>query len=108
MTAALAQDQATFRASFDESIQDNSELHTYVRLKCNSIPSSQSLLPKDMLFEIKGRSRSAELEGVFFLATAKTYPSRNVEMRVLAQAALFLFSLILLQVEHFPGPQDGE
>ncbi|KAF5380853.1 hypothetical protein D9615_004102 [Tricholomella constricta] len=74
-----ADDQASFRASFDESMQTNSELHSYIRVKCSE-PAYSALLPKGMLFEVKGQPRSAAAEGVYFFATIKPFPSQNTAL----------------------------
>ncbi|RDB21526.1 Cutinase gene palindrome-binding protein [Hypsizygus marmoreus] len=73
-------DQVTFRASFEESFQTNTDLLSYIRLKCNENFSSYSADTKDVLFEIKGHPHSHETEGKCFFAIAKPYPSRNTEM----------------------------
>ncbi|KAG5637756.1 hypothetical protein H0H81_003323 [Sphagnurus paluster] len=91
---ATPDDQAMFRASFEESIEGNTELHAFVRIKCSEKfqPPGPAIV-QDMLFEIKGQPRSADVEGMFFFATAKPYPSpsRNTEM---------LFTFLDLKVEN--------
>ncbi|KAF8077788.1 white collar 2 type of transcription factor [Lyophyllum atratum] len=77
---ATTDDQAEFQASVEESIQQNSELHCFVRLKCSGDLPSSPESPKDMLFEIRGEAHSSNADGVFFFVTAKAYPSRNTEM----------------------------
>lgn len=75
-------DQATFRASFDESLQQNSGLHSFVRIKCTgNLPSYSTTFPEDMLFEIRGEPRSTDTEGAFLFVMAKPYPSRNTEIQ---------------------------
>lgn len=78
----LADDQATFRACFEESIERNSKLLTYVRLKCSESLPYYSSDSKDMLFEIKGYPHTHEIDGSCFFATAKPHPSQNTEMCV--------------------------
>lgn len=75
-----ADDQAAFRASFEESIRENSELLTYTRLKCSESLPSYSTDTKDMLFEVKGHPHLLETEVKCFFASAKPYPSKNTEM----------------------------
>jgi PAS domain-containing protein len=76
---ALADDQAVFRTTFEESVRNKSELLSYVRLQCNGNRLSYSHT-EDALFEIRGYLPECEAEGGYFFAVAKPYPSRNVAM----------------------------
>ncbi|KAG5647311.1 hypothetical protein DXG03_000849 [Asterophora parasitica] len=74
-----ADDKTSFRASFDESVQTKSELHSYVHVKCVEAHAAYPA-PDDMLFEIRGQSRS-EPDGVFFFAAMNPFKScRNEDL----------------------------
>lgn len=78
----LADDQVVFRSTFEESIRNKSELHSYVRLQCSGNRSSYSDT-EDVLFEIRGHPHfipECETEGSCFFAVAKPYPGRNIAM----------------------------
>ncbi|KAF8226788.1 hypothetical protein L208DRAFT_1422566 [Tricholoma matsutake] len=75
-------DQVVFRSTFEESIRNKSELHSYVRLQCSGNRSSYSDT-EDVLFEIRGHPHfipECETEGSCFFAVAKPYPGRNIAM----------------------------
>ncbi|KAJ3776809.1 white collar photoreceptors-like protein [Lentinula raphanica] len=79
-------DQAIFRASFEESLGGNKELLSYVRLKCGTPATTYPFMPmKEVLFEVKGYPRFAVENNPAsgcqcFFAMAKPYMSRNMTM----------------------------
>ena len=84
-------DRETFKKNFEESIRDNSDMQSYVRMQTKpdapSPPSSSSsseAAPRatEVLFEVIGYPHFIEGDDSCkcFFATAKTYPSRNTAM----------------------------
>lgn len=74
-----------FHRGFEESIRTNTELLSYVRLKCNPAVKSSHSSTNDMLFEIKGYPHFVTEQGPeckCFFAMAKPYPGRNIAMCV--------------------------
>ena len=84
-------DRENFKKNFEQSIKDNSDMQSYVRMQAkpdaSSSPSSASAseaTPRasEVLFEIIGYPHFIEGDESCkcFFATAKTYPSRNTAM----------------------------
>jgi hypothetical protein len=79
-------DQAIFRASFEESLAGRKELLAYVRLKCSTPAATYPFLPmKETLFEVKGYPRFVVEDNPgsgcqCFFAMAKPYNSRSITM----------------------------
>jgi hypothetical protein len=84
-------DRENFKTVFEQSIRDNSDMQSYVRMHTKPEvppPASSTSTPEaaswatEVLFEIVGYPHFVEGEGTCkcFFATAKTYPSRNTAM----------------------------
>jgi hypothetical protein len=83
-------DRENFKKNFEQSIRDNSDMQSYVRMQAKpeapSPPSSTSTSEPakgtEVLFEINGYPHFIEGDDSCkcFFATAKTYPSRNTAM----------------------------
>jgi len=82
-------DRENFKKNFEQSIRDNCDMQSYVRLQAkpdaSSPPSNTSgAVPRaaEVLFEIIGYPHFIEGDESCkcFFATAKTYPSRNTAM----------------------------
>ncbi|KAF9780551.1 hypothetical protein BJ322DRAFT_1083717 [Thelephora terrestris] len=84
-------DRENFKTVFEQSIRDNSDMQSYVRMHTKPEvppPASSTSTPEaasratEVLFEIIGYPHFVEGEGTCkcFFATAKTYPSRNTAM----------------------------
>jgi len=78
---ASLEDQTTFQASFNQSVQNFTELHSYLRIKCNGNSTFYQQFPKGRLFEVKGQTRAYQTEGpdILFFITAKPYPGHSTE-----------------------------
>jgi len=79
------EDQSAFQRGFEDSIRTNSEFVSYIRLKSNPLLKPGSVVPNDVLFELKGYPHSVTEQGPdckCFFAIAKPYPSRNIAMWV--------------------------
>ena len=88
--APLVDDHENFKKRFEQSIRDNSDMQSYVRMQARheapSLPSTSTseAAPRatEVLFEINGYPHFIEGDDTCncFFATAKTYPSRNTAM----------------------------
>jgi len=77
------EDQSAFQRGFEDSIRTNSEFVSYIRLRSNPSLKPGSVVPNDVLFELKGYPHSVAEQGPdckCFFAIAKPYPSRNIAM----------------------------
>lgn len=88
---SLVDDRDNFKRSFDQSIRDNSDMQSYVRMHAKpEAPSPASSAntsevtsrATEVLFEIVGNPHFIEGDDACkcFFAAAKTYPSRNTAM----------------------------
>jgi hypothetical protein len=95
-------DRENFKKNFEQSIRDNSDMQSYVRMQAKPeapSPTSSTSTPgatpraTEALFEVNGYPHFIEGDDSrkCFFATAKTYPSRNTAM-----------------AEHVPRAEDGE
>lgn len=84
-------DHEDFKKNFEQSIKDNSDMQSYVRMQAKpeappppSSTSTSEAAPRatEVLFEINGYPHFMEGDDSCkcFFATAKTYPSRNTAM----------------------------
>ncbi|KAM6500417.1 white collar 2 type of transcription factor [Amanita muscaria] len=77
---ASQDDQLAFCSAFQQSINTNAELLSYLHFKCNSFSASGSSGFKEVLVELKGYPHFVNNECKCFFAMARPYPSRNTSM----------------------------
>ncbi|KAF9454604.1 GATA-domain-containing protein [Macrolepiota fuliginosa MF-IS2] len=79
----VGEDQTMFRRAFEDSIRTDTELLSYVRLRCSQATKPSHTSANDILFEINGYPHFVMGQGPdckCFFAMAKPYPSRNIAM----------------------------
>ncbi|KAG6851282.1 hypothetical protein H0H93_011718 [Arthromyces matolae] len=77
---STTEDHTTFHDCVEESMHSRCKVHAYIHINCSSEKQlSYPFTPKNMLFEVHGEPRSADIEGVFFFLTAKPFPCRNAD-----------------------------